>query len=129
MEPHAHFGHVAAADVLQSTIRGPATLSFTAAAAYSHHSHTLHTTMLRALLLIGCYAALQPVKLPDGFKAPEPKPLQIGDSEIPDLLSGAAALADAAGDRARSSSAGGRVLRRSAASSSSGPSPAPTSTH
>ena len=49
--------------------------------------------MLRALLLIGCCAALQPVKLPEGFKAPEPKPLQIGDSEIPDLLSGAAALA------------------------------------
>ena len=46
--------------------------------------------MLRALLLIGSAVALQPVKLPDGFKAPEPKPLQIGDSEIPDLLSGAA---------------------------------------
>ena len=48
-----------------------------------------HTTMLRALLLIGSAVALQPVKLPDGFKAPEPKPLQIGDSEIPDLLNGA----------------------------------------
>ena len=49
--------------------------------------------MLRALLLISLTNALQPVKLPEGFKAPEPKPLQIGDSEIPDLLSGAAALA------------------------------------
>ena len=49
--------------------------------------------MLRALLLIGSAVALQPVKLPDGFKAPEPKPLQIGESEIPDLLTGAAALA------------------------------------
>ena len=28
--------------------------------------------MLRALLLVGCTAALQPVKLPDGFKAPSP---------------------------------------------------------
>ena len=46
--------------------------------------------MLQVFLLIGCTAALQPVKLPDGFKAPEPKPLQIGESEIPDLLSGAA---------------------------------------
>ena len=51
--------------------------------------------MLRALLLISLANALQPVKLPDGFKAPEPKPLQIGESEIPDLLSGAAALAAA----------------------------------
>ena len=50
-------------------------------------------TMLRALLLVKLAAAPAPVKLPDGFKAPEPKPLQIGDSEIPDLLSGAAALA------------------------------------
>ena len=49
--------------------------------------------MLRALLLIGCTTALTPVKLPDGFQAPEPKPLQTGESEIPDLLSGAAALA------------------------------------
>ena len=49
--------------------------------------------MLRALLLISLTNALQPVKLPEGFKAPEPKPLQIGESEIPDLLSGAAALA------------------------------------
>ncbi len=50
-------------------------------------------TMLRALLLVGCTTALTPVKLPEGFKAPEPKPLQVGDSELPDLLSGAAALA------------------------------------
>jgi len=49
--------------------------------------------MLRALLLVGCTTALTPVKLPEGFKAPEPKPLQVGDSELPDLLSGAAALA------------------------------------
>lgn len=46
-----------------------------------------------ALLLLSSAAALQPVKLPEGFKAPTPRPLQIGDSELPDLLSGGAALA------------------------------------
>lgn len=49
--------------------------------------------MMLALLVLSAAAALQPVKLPEGFKAPTPRPLQIGDSELPDLLSGGAALA------------------------------------
>mmetsp|Transcript_24368 Transcript_24368/g.76145 ORF Transcript_24368/g.76145 Transcript_24368/m.76145 type:complete len:334 (-) Transcript_24368:27-1028(-) len=47
---------------------------------------------LVALFAVGA-SALQPPRPPAGFAPPEPKPLQIGDSDVGDLLSGGAALA------------------------------------